>query len=37
VPEKKVVYSGGIGNQWHGKTKPDTRRKMNTNNNKGKK
>lgn len=32
----KVVYSGSVGNPWHGK-KPDTRRKMNTDKkNKGK-
>ena len=37
MSNKKTVYSGGIGNQWHGNAKPDTRRKMNTNNKKGKK
>ena len=37
MPQKKVVYSDSIGNPWHGKAKPNTRRKMNTDNKKGKK
>ncbi len=37
MPEKKVVYSGSIGNPWHSKAKADnTRRKFNTKK-KGKK
>ena len=31
-----TVFSGSIGNPWHGK-KPDTRRKLNLKNKKGKK
>ena len=34
---KKIVYSGSIGNPWHGKAKLNTRRKMNTDKKKGKK
>ena len=37
MPNKKAVYSGSVGNQWHGNAKPDTRRKMNTDKKKGKK
>ena len=37
MPEKKIVYSGSIGNPWHGKANPNTRRKMNTDKKKGKK
>ena len=33
----KPVYSGSIGNPWHGNAKPNTRRKMNTDKKKGKK
>ncbi len=34
---KKVLYSGSVGNAWHGQAKTDTRRKMNTDKKKGKK
>ena len=35
MPAKKMVYSGSVGNPYHGKTAPNTRRKLNTK--KGKK
>ena len=31
------VFSSSIGNPWHGQVKPDTRRKLNLKNKKGKK
>jgi hypothetical protein len=37
MPEKKIVYSANIGQPWHSQTKPDTRRKLNTDKKKGKK
>ncbi len=27
--KKATVFSGSIGNPWHGQVKPDTRRKLN--------
>jgi hypothetical protein len=27
--KKVVVFSGSIGNPWHGQVNPDTRRKLN--------
>ena len=35
--KKTIVYTNSIGNPWHGKTKPDTRRKNDQKNKKGKK
>ena len=35
--QKKVVYSTSIGGPWQSSTKPNTRRKMNVKNKKGKK
>ena len=37
MSDKKIVYSGSIGNKWHGNSSPNTRRKMNTDKKKGKK
>ena len=37
MSQKKVLYSGSIGNPWHGNAKPNTRRKMNADKKKGKK
>tara|TARA_R100000458_G_scaffold52843_1_gene54646 strand:+ start:344 stop:472 length:129 start_codon:yes stop_codon:yes gene_type:complete len=28
MPSNKIVYSGGIGNPWHGEVTPDNRRKL---------
>mgnify|MGYP003635916712 CR=1 FL=1 len=37
MAKKKVITSGSVGNNWHGQSKDDTRRKFDTDKKKGKK